>query len=735
MSKYLYLLLFFLFLTACDLVPPVENTYDLSTLTPLPTEPGAGTPTAVPGGAEGIALTFFHAWQNEDYLGMYSLLSPGSQALIDSNAFINRYTEALDTAQVTAMQSQPLAAYQEGERAEFQVRVTWQTSIVGDIVRDHTVELVYSQARWGISWNEGLILPELAGGNRLAMQLRNPARANVYDRNGTALAFQGSAFTLGVVPERITDEVGLLAVLTPLLGQTAEEIKAEYAAAAPDWLWPVGDVTTEAYQTAYPSLEPYLQSGALQATERLTRVYPEGVAPHIVGYTGYIPVEIASDYLSQGYQGDEVVGLSGIEAWGEDYLNGERGGTLTVVGPSGEYVATLAEQESQQARSVYTTLDMTFQQAVQQALTDALNTYPQGSSGAIVVLEVNTGKVLAMASYPTYDPSIFDPLNPNANLGAILNDPSQPLLNRATQVNFPPGSIFKIVTFSAGMASGLYTPDSAYTSTGTWNRLGDAYIKRDWRQGGHGTISLREALVVSCNSCFYDVGYNIDGVDQWLLPNTANAFGFGQPTQILGINEVPGFIGNPDWKMETYGEGWSTGDTVNMSIGQGFVDVTPLQLANMFAALANGGTLYRPTVIDRIGAAASAPEETIPPQILGSLPISADILTAIQQSLFRVTTANSGTATDKFLGLVVPVAGKTGTAEAANFGPPHAWFGGYAPAGPYVQADGSVIDTPQIAVLVFAENAGEGSAVSAPIFRRVIELFYQITPLTPYPWS
>ena len=143
MSKYLYLLLFFLFLTACDLVPPVENTYDLSTLTPLPTEPGAGTPTAVPGGAEGIALTFFHAWENEDYLGMYSLLSPGSQALIDSNAFINRYTEALDTAQGTAMQSQPLAAYQEGERAEFQVRVTWQTSIVGAIVRDHNFELVY----------------------------------------------------------------------------------------------------------------------------------------------------------------------------------------------------------------------------------------------------------------------------------------------------------------------------------------------------------------------------------------------------------------------------------------------------------------------------------------------------------------------------------------------------------------------------------------------------------------
>ena len=230
------------------------------------------------------------------------------------------------------------------------------------------------------------------------------------------------------------------------------------------------------------------------------------------------------------------------------------------------------------------------------------------------------------------------------------------------------------------------------------------------------------------------MGYNIDGVDQWLLPNTANAFGFGQRTQIVGISEAPGFIGNPEWKMNTYGEGWSTGDTVNMSIGQGFVDVTPLQIANMFAALANGGTLYRPTVIDRIGSGGGAPEEPLPAQVLGQLPVSPEILNAIQQSLFRVTTANSGTATDRFAGLIVPVAGKTGTAEAANFGAPHAWFGGYAPAGPYTLANGTVVTTPQIAVVVFAENTGEGSAVAAPIFRRVIELYYGITPLTPYPW-
>lgn len=734
MKSRLFLLLC-LFITACNLVPAPEDSYDLATLTPLATAVLPGTPTPIPGGAEGIALTFFRAWENGDYLGMYSLLSPGSQALIDSQSFIDRYSEALDTADVTTVIAQPQAAYQEGDRATVQVRVTWQTVVVGDIVRDHQVELVYSQARWGISWNEGLILPELAGGNRLVMQYRNPARANIYDSTGAALAFQGTAFTLGVVPGRITDEPGLLNVLSPLLNKTPEEIKELYAAAAADWLWPVGDISADVYQVNYTILEPYLLAGALQATQRLTRVYPEGSAePHIIGYTGRIPAELYDVYVADGFQGDEIVGLSGVEAWGEDYLNGDRGGTLTVVGPAGETIAVLAEQEPRQARSIYTTINAEFQSGVQQALTDAMLTHPQGFSGAIVVLEVNSGRVLAMASYPTYDPAIFDPINPSPNLGAVLTDPTQPLLNRATQVNFPPGSIFKIVTFSAGIASGLYTPETSYTSTGTWNRLGDAYIKRDWRTGGHGTVSLREALVVSCNSCFYDVGFNIDAVDQWLLPNTANAFGLGRPTGIVGINEVPGFIGTPDWKINTYGEGWSTGDTVNMSIGQGFVDVTPLQIANIFAALANGGTLYRPTVIDRIGSGGGAPEEPLPPEVLGQIPINAETLAAIQQSLFRVTTANNGTAVDKFAGLVVPVAGKTGTAEAANFGLPHAWFGGYAPAGPYTLANGTVVTSPQIAVVVFAQNAGEGSAVAAPIFRRVIELYYGITPLTPYPW-
>lgn len=283
------------------------------------------------------------------------------------------------------------------------MRVTWQTGVVGEIVRDHTVELVYSQARWGVSWNEGLILPELAGGNRLMMQYRNPARANIYDVTGTALAFQGAAFTLAVVPGQITDEAGLSAVLSPLVGKTPEEIKALYVGPRPptgSGLW----VTFPPIPTrpTTPLWNPTCNPGHFRPTNGSPALpHPAGgIAPHIIGYTGRISPEELPDYQALGYQGDEIIGLTGVEAWGEDYLNGDRGGTLTVIGPAGEIISTIAEREPRQARSVYTTINATFDQAAQQALTDALTTHPLGFSARAAVLEVNTGKVLAHGELP-----------------------------------------------------------------------------------------------------------------------------------------------------------------------------------------------------------------------------------------------------------------------------------------------------------------------------------------------
>jgi penicillin-binding protein 2 len=734
-----FLLLFFLLLgVSCGRAPSIplpQAANDRPTLTPLPSPTAVPTPTPVPGGAEGIGLAFYRAWEGKDYLGMYSVLSPQSQALVDSRAFVRLYDEIMSAATVETLHARPLASRQDGDRAELNARVTWKTAVVGDITRDHTMQLVYSQERWGVVWNESLILPELKGGQRLKLEYRVPSRANIYDVNGRALAYQGTAVTLGVVPGRITDEAALLTTLSLVLNKTPAEIKAIYAPALPDWYWPIGDVSGETLEQYLDQLRPFFGAG-LTTNERLTRIYPEGgVAPHIVGYSGVIPAERLERYQAQGYRGDEQVGLAGVEAWGENYLSGIRGGILMIVGAGGERVAIVQESEPRQARSVYTTVERDFQAAVEQALADAVATHPEAAAGSIVVMDAQTGKIRAMASFPTYNPAVFDAVRTNAaaDLGAVLNNPGRPLLNRATQGEYPPGSTFKIVTMAGGLISGLYTPETRYTSTGSWNRLGNNFIKYDWLQGGHGTISLKQALTVSCNSCFYDVGFNVNNLNMDLLAQVSRQFGLGAPTGIQGIPEANGLIPDNQWKLATYGEGWAPGDAVNMAIGQGFVLVTPLQLTRVLAAVANGGTLFRPTLIDRIGSGGGAPEEQWPAEAVGELPLTPEQLEAIRDGLWRVTNSPSGTAAYQFERLAVTVAGKTGTAETT--GRPHAWFAGYAPAAPYTRSDGTVIEQPEIAIVVMIENAGEGSAVAAPIFRRIIELYYKLTPITPYPWQ
>jgi penicillin-binding protein 2 len=745
MKRTLFFLgLSFLFLTGCsvqafplglegdyDLRAVLEPTADLNSVATV-----APPTVVVEEDAGGYARAFYRAWEGRDYLGMYSVLSEQSQNLVGSEDFVARYDEAMKTAAVQSIHAQPLSLVQDGDQAEFGVRLTLETAVVGPITRDFTVPLVYEDGRWGIVWSEGLILPELEGGNRLLMETKVPSRASIYDKDAYALAFQGKAVSLGIIPGQIQDEAGLLAVLSPLLNKTPEEIKTMYATALSDWYVPIGDISESAMQENILALQPYIDAGLATPRARGSRLYTDtGMAPHLIGYMGFIPAEQLAEYQAQGYQGEEKVGLSGLEAWGEDYLNGERGGLLSVVGPNGEYISTIAEREPKQSRSIYTTFDHDFQAAVERALAEAVSTNPAGHSGAIVVMNVNTGDVLAMASYPSYDPVIFDPLRPQSEgeLVTVLNDAGRPLLNRAAQGVYPAGSLFKVVTFTAGVNSGLYTPDTYYNSTGTWSRLGEAYTKRDWREGGHGNITLKHALVVSCNSCFYDVGYNLDAWDNTFFPGVAREFGLGRPTGIQGVSESPGLIPDPQWKLDTIGEGWATGDSVNMAIGQGYVQVTPLQIATIFAAIANGGTLYQPKLIDRIGAGGGAPEEVWPVRENGRLPLSDDLLSIMRNSLWDVANGSWGTATHRFQELPVKVAGKTGTAEAPP-GLSHAWFAGYAPAAPYTRADGTVVDQPEIAVAVIVENAGEGSVVAAPIFRRVVELYYGIEPLAPYPW-
>lgn len=731
------LLLLLPLLTACGGLPALQDSYELNTATPRPPDTPAPTATAIAAAAQDAAIAFYRAWQAFDYDAMYDSLAAQTQALVAQQDFVNLYAESMRTATVNAIVIQPLASLQEGDRAQMTVRVVWETALAGSIVRDHAVTLAYGGSRWGVLWDESLVLPELEGGQRLHMAYRAPARANIYDRHGLALAYQGTAITFSVIPAEIEDEEGLLATLSPILHRSPQELHALYAGALPNWIVPLGSVSAEEAQAHGQALQPYLGSG-LVAEQRLTRLYAEnGVAPHVTGYVGAIPAESLDDYLRRGYRPDEKVGLAGVEAWGEAYLSGVRGGELTIVGQNGEYISTVAMTEARQARSIYLTIDAEFQRAVEDALAEAVTTSP-GYAGSIVVLDVRNGNVLAMASYPSYDPAVFDATRPEAReaLTAVLNAPGNPLVNRAAQGAYPSGSLFKVVTFSAGINSGLFTPNSTYFSNGSWRKLGDAFVKFDWRSGGHGTVTYQRAIAVSCNTCFYDMGFLLNQHDPFFFPNVARQFGLGAVTGIEGIGESPGLIPDPDWKVANVGESWLDGDAVNMAIGQGYVQVTPLQMANIFAAIANGGQVYRPSVIDRIGAGGGAPEEQLPVQEDGQIPISPETLASLRQGLWDVTHESYGTATHRFTGLPVPVAGKTGTAEAPGpNGLPHAWFAGYAPAAPVTLPDGTLIEEPQIAIVAMVENAGEGSTVGAPLFRRVVELYYGIEPLHPFPWQ
>jgi penicillin-binding protein 2 len=433
-------------------------------------------------------------------------------------------------------------------------------------------------------------------------------------------------------------------------------------------------------------------------------VYNEGdLAAHLVGHLGAIPPDDLADWQLQGYRGDELVGRTGVEAWGESYLAGRRGGQLVTLNRQNEEVAQVAQADPQPGRSIYLTID----KALQAEAERILNQRP----GAIVVLEANTGFVLAMAGYPRFDPNLFATGIDQETWNTLNTDPNRPFIGRGTQGTYPPGSVFKIVTMAVGMEKLDLTANTTFFCTGTWDRLGDQFIKTCWLKTGHGRINLQDGLTQSCDSVFYDVGLALQNAGPQILPDMARAFGLGTVTGIAGVEETPGLVPDPAWKLMEQGVSWFPGDSVNLAIGQGYLLTTPLQIASLLAAVGNGGTLYRPQLIHRISEPTGS-DQISQPEVLARLPVDPEHLTVIRIGLEGVVSGARGTARKAFEGATFTAAGKTGTAETGQE-EPHAWFAGYAPA-----------DSPQVAIAVVVEHAGEGSKAAAPLFRQVVEAYF-----------
>jgi penicillin-binding protein 2 len=614
------------------------------------------------------------------------------------------------------------AVLQEGSQARAAFAVEIETSLVDTFSIENELLLVWEQNRWAVDWSSQSIFRELEGDNLVHMISRIPVRANIYDVNGRGLAIAGDSVTVGVVPDEIQDETTVLARLSQVLDIPQSEIKASYENQPVSWFIPIADISVEVSREHYELLST--EPGIL-LREKRTRIYREpATAPHVVGFLGKVPGEELAAWQHRGYTGDELVGRTGIEAWGEPYLAGQRGGTLTIITPQGRVVATLARREAVPARSIYLTVDSAFQRTVEELLGER--------KGAVAVMDIDDGRILALATWPRFDPNLFARgIDPDV-WAALVNDPANPLLNRAIQGQYPPGSTFKIVTMGTILERGGVEPTQMYNCPGYWDKLG--WRMTCWLKSGHGTIDLITALAASCDVTFYQVGYDLSFVDVDALPSYARSFGLGTPTGIgersvslpgIGNNsgwesegdrdplgEASGLVPDDAWKRQTFGEGWSTGDTVNLAIGQGFLLTTPLQMGRLIAAIANGGTLYRPRIVDRIAAVGEIPEVVFEPEKVGRLPIAPASLDAIRTGLGGATTLSLGTATHRFSDFPIPVAGKTGTAQ--NEGElPHAWFVGYLPA-----------DEPEIAIVAMLENIGEGSTYAAPLFRQVAEAYY-----------
>jgi penicillin-binding protein 2 len=722
MKRNLRVLLLLLFLVGCNKSNPEETPTDQT-----PT-PGLATPvvqTTQAPDVETAALDYMNNWKTNEFQAMYALLSPDSQVQISEEDFSQLYHDLAVELALETLEYTILSSFIDPTQAQVALSVSYLSRLIDGINRDIILPLTLVDGEWKIEWSKTLIFPELEGENQLQLSRFVPTRGNIYDREGSVIVGYSEAVSLGITPSQIKNkkEEDLLNELQRDLDIPWQVIAAMYEDFPPnvDWYIPLGAIAMDTIESRLGILQGFTNSGLLIRTFEGRYYFNRGVAPQAVGYVRWIQEAEEDDFRIQGYSRDEKVGGQGLEKWGEPYLSGDRGGVLYVVDGQGEILTELTRREAGPASEIYTTFEKEFQLEVQKAL--------YGLNGAIVVLELDTGRVMAMVSNPHFDPNAFNSNYYNSNLllqEYYKTDQKSPFLNRATQGLYPLGSVFKIITMAAGLESGEFEAGDLYDCQYHFEEL-DGVTLNDWTYDHFleddetlpsGVLTLSEGLMRSCNPYFWHIGldlYNKGLIEA--ISDMAKGFGLGSLTGIGSIEEEAGNIPVPQSEL----------DATNLAIGQGDTLVTPLQVAQFIAALGNGGTIYQPQIVESIRNPAGEEIFSFEPLEVGELPISSKTLSILTNAMVQVVENSRGTAHHslRVLQPQIYAAGKTGTAESGS-GESHAWFAGYT----FNQNE----HKPDIAVVVIAENAGEGSEVAAPIFRRVVELYFNQF-LHYYPWE
>jgi penicillin-binding protein 2 len=553
-----------------------------------------------------------------------------------------------------------------------------------------------------------------ADNNRTNLMPIMAPRGLFYDRNGEVLVSNRPGFTVSLIPLAgpISDDV--ITRLANILNMKPDEIKNKISQQA-NPLTPIrikSDVDSDTITKIHEQNNDL--PGVKVEIEAVRNYLNKELGAHMFGYVGEISEAEYKKRKTEGYELGNIVGKFGLEKVYDKDIRGVNGGERVEVDVNGRAVAMLGKKAAISGNGLVLTIDARIQKAAEKAIDDRLRYLqmrlgnPNAKAAAAVVMNPQTGEILALVSRPTFNPNLFNGGISAKDWKEINDNPFNPMQNRTISAEYPPGSAFKIVTGTAALETGKVTPEEKILDTGKhW-----VIPKGNAHGAALGWIDFHVALAKSDNVYFYELGnrLGIDTLEKW-----ARMFGLGAPTGINLPDEDEGLVANRKYKQKVYEEEWYLSETFDAAIGQGFQLATPLQMASIISQVANGGHRYRPYLVSKIITPTGETIKSFGPEELGSVPMSPKTLDAIRKALRDVVTP-SGTAGYIFEGFPIPIAGKTSTAENSH-GDDHGWFVAY---GPY--------DNPTIAVAVIVEQGGYGSDSAAPITRKIMEAAFNIPP-------
>lgn len=595
---------------------------------------------------------------------------------------------------------------------DFKVRFRYLKIFVGGTF---LILLIYL---WYLQVIKGPDFRQLSENNRIRIRSMAADRGMLLDRKGRILAHNRPSFDVFLVPEDIGSNPETLERIGKILDLSQEEIQEKIKdlkrrpAFRPIKL--KSDIDWERL-ALLESNRMFLPGILVDVNPR--RAYHHGpFASHLIGYIGEVDENELKQMKPQSYRLGAMIGKYGVEYGWEAYLRGMDGGRQIEVDALGREIKPLQSVDPFPGHNVVLTIDSDLQKVAEEAYQD--------KNGALIAMDPKNGRILAMVSKPSFDPSAFARTLTSDEWNELNTHPFHPLQNKGIQGQYPPGSVFKIITAIAGLETGAITPQTQITCTGSFP-YGNRNF-RCWKEKGHGTIHLHRAIVESCDTYFYQVGLKV-GVDA--IAHYAQEFGLGKRTGISLPYEKAGIVPSSSWKKKRFGTSWYSGETLSFAVGQGYLNTTPIQLLTLISAIANGGKLYRPMVVERVENIYGEKLKEYLPEEIGRANISERTLRIIQEALLGAVNepgCTGGASASK----LVKIAGKTGTAQvirmAADFKKgdmnrmplkfrDHAWFAAYAP-----------FEDPQIAVVVLVEHGGYGGAVAAPIAKKVIERFFNL---------